>query len=278
MTRAIRKVASSLGVCALMTTAAPLTAVAAPASFSGPQCVGVSAPTAPSRGSGAAQVSHDAQAGATFFFSRAFDGGVRIQLQTDVLQMEKTVYPDGHFEMQMQAGDDRVAVAFGIGGLDVVRGNRTTHVDIGQAADEDWLQVRLLLAGSKALRLFRMLAFSLDPATLKKPGGASVQTSDALLGFLDGDLGAVARLGERMRAARSARIRQVSLVEDEGANPCYDKYVAMVVAAADDYSACRKTFSWYNPWQAACVAAWTLQAESAWFQFLACSAIPIKTE
>jgi hypothetical protein len=203
---------------------------------------------------------------------------VRIVLKAGDLQMNKTVFADGRFQIELASGNDRLSVALGPWSLDVERRNRQIHLDTAQAVDEDWLRVKTLLAGSKALRLFRTLAYSLDAATLRHPGGAAVQASDAILGYIDGDVGAVWRLGEQMRVARAARVRKASLDENGGPNECYEKYEAAVVAAANEYDACRKSFNWYSPWQAACVTVWTLQAESAWFQFLACSAIPIKTE
>lgn len=282
MRPAIKKGVVSLGVCALVMIGYPLTGVAAAGPVRAPvtrQCVGVAdAPSARTPIASTVQVTHDGLAGATFFFSRAADGAARMTLKANDLEVEKTVYQDGRFQIQLQAGEDRLSVAVGTSGIDVARGNRSIHVDIGQATDEDWLQVKVLLAGSRALRLFRILAYSLDAATLTKPAGASVQASDAILGYLDGDVAAVGRLGEHMRAARIARIRKVSFNEDEGPNQCYEKYEAAVVFAANDYGACRRTFVWYSPWQAACVTVWTLQAESAWFQFLACSAIPLKLE
>ena len=281
MRRAVRKTASSLGVVALIVFGYPFTCAAAngPSVGAFPQCVAVSG-AAPARTPAArtSQVGHDGTVDADFSFSRTRDGAARITLKAGDLQMDKTVYADGRFQIRLVAGDDEVSAALGPWSLDVERGNRQIHVDIGQAVDEDWLHVKTLLAGSRALRLFRMLAYSLDAATLRSPGGASVQASDAILGYLDGDVAAVWRLGEQMRAARAARVRKASLHEDDGPNECYEKSEAAVVAAANDYGACRKTFNWYSPWQAGCIAVWTLQAESAWFQFLACSAIPIKTE
>ncbi len=280
MSRAIRKTASSVGVCVFLTLGYAFVALAGPTpvSSSPGQCTAVPrvVPATALPGS-AQQVTHDTLTDAVFFFSRAADGGVRMQVKAADLEVDKTVYADGRFVMQVEAGEDRLAVAFGTTGMEVTRGTEHGHLDFARAADAEWLQIRMMLAGSRALRLFRLLACTLDPATLKKPAGAAMRASDAFLGYLDGDVGAVARLGNQFRAERSARLLKV-LAEDEGPNPCYDKYQAMVVAAADEYNGCRKSFSWYSPWQAACIGNWTLQAESAWFQFLACSAVPLKLE
>lgn len=279
MRPAIKKAAWSLGTCSLLMICYPFTGPAE-AGWTGdaPQCVAVlKASSARPTAAPSLQVHHDAHANATFFFSLARDGASRMTLKAGELDVEKTVYHDGRFQIALQAGEDRMSVVVGLAVLDVARGNRHLHIDIGQASDEDWLQVKTLLAGSRALRLFRALAYNLDPATLRKPAGASIVSSDAILGYLDGDLAAVARLGQQMRTARQARIRTVALGE-EPEDSCYKKWEAAVVAAADEYDKCRHSFPWYSPAQAGCVLVWTLQAESAWFQFLACSAVPLRIE
>ena len=278
MRPAIKKAAWSVGVGALLMIGPPFAGSAQAASGDlAPQCVGVfktSAVTAPAVRS--VQVHHDAQANATFFFSVARDGAARMTMKAGDLEVEKTVYADGRFQLVLQAGNDRMSVALGAGLLDVQRGNRRVRLDIGQASDDDWLRVKTLLAGSRALRLLRTLAFNLEPATQRTPAGTAVMSSDAVLGFLDGDVAAVARLGQQMRAARQARIRTVAF--DEGEKDCYKTYEALVVRAADEYDACRHSFYWWDPRQQACIFVWTLEAESAWFQFLGCSAIPLRIE
>jgi hypothetical protein len=224
------------------------------------------------------QVHHDEQTGATFFFSLTRDGAMRMTSKAGDLDVEKTVFSDGRSQVVLQAGNDRVIVTIAVGVVDVQRGSRRLHVDVAHVTDDDWLGVKTLLAGSRALRLFRSLAYSLEPATLRAPAGTAMASSDAILGFLDGDVAAVERLGQRMRAARQARIRTVAFGEDSEKD-CYAEYEALVVKAADDYGSCRHTFYWWDlPSQAACVGVWTLQAESAWFQFLSCSAVPLRVE
>jgi hypothetical protein len=278
MRPAIEKAAWLVGVGALLMIGSPFAGSAQAASGDRvPQCVGVfktSAVTAPAVRS--VQMHHDAQANATFFFSVARDGAVRMTMKAGDLDVEKTVYADGRFRLVLQAGNDRMSVVLGPGLLEVQRGNRRVRLDVGQTSDDDWLRVKTLLAGSRALRLLRTLAFNLEPATLRTPAGTAVMSSDAVLGFLEGDVAAVARLGQQMRAARQARIRTVAFEEEE--KDCYKKYEALVVEAADEYDACRHSFYWWDPRQEACIFVWTLQAESAWFQFLGCSAVPLKAQ
>ncbi len=279
MRPAIREGAFVLGVLGML-LCVPLVDSAQAASPGGiaPQCVGVfkaahathaTAPAVP-------QVQRDERTDTTFFFTAENDGAVRIRIAAaNVLQVEKVVYPDGHFTIVLQAGSDRVSVGVSEGVLDVERGRRSLRLALSKPANDDWMRLRTMLVGSRALDLFRALALELDEALASTPGGAAVALSDAVLGYLDGDVGAVDRLDRRYRRAARARIQVAAsfLVRQNG---CWDRYQEMVVAAADDYSSCRRTFSWYNPRQAECVFVWSLQAESAWFQFLGCSSIPVK--
>jgi hypothetical protein len=279
MRPAIKKAAWSLGACSLLMICYPFTGPAE-AGWTGdaPQCTAVfKASSARPMAAPSLQVHHDAHANATFFFSLARDGASRMTLKAGELDVEKTVYHDGRSQIALTAGGDRLVVAVGLGALDVQRNNRDLHIEVGQATDDDWLRVKTLLAGSRALRLFRTLAFNLDPATLQTPAAASVMSSDAILGYLDGDVAAVDRLNRQFRSARQVRVRPV-LFRASGGNDCWNRYEADVVEAADEYDNCRHTFNWYDPRQAGCVFVWTLQAESAWFQFLACSAIPLKLQ
>jgi hypothetical protein len=277
----IEKAAWLFGVCTVLVIGNPFISVARAAGpgDDAPQCVGVfKASMARPSATPSVQVHHDAQTGATFFFSLTRDGATRMTSKAGDLDVEKTVFPDGRSQIVLQAGNDRVIVTIAVAVVDVQRGSRRLHIDVSHVTDDELLRVKTLLAGSRALRLFRTLAYSLEPATVRAPAGTAMASSDAILGFLDGDVAAVDRLGQRMRAARQARIRTVAFADGEGKD-CYAEYEALVVKAADDYDSCRHTFSWWNlPAQAACAGVWSLQAESAWFQFLGCSAVPLRVE
>jgi hypothetical protein len=49
-----------------------------------------------------------------------------------------------------------------------------------------------------------------------------------------------------------------------------------VLQASYQLESCIASFAVYNPLRQVCAAVWILQIESAWFQFLSCSAIPLK--
>jgi hypothetical protein len=226
------------------------------------------------------QVRVDPATRAAFVYWAARDGGLRVTTKTGELDVRKTVYLDGRFEIVLEAGQDRLSVAMGPHSVDVARGGTRAHVEIGRDEDDDWLRVKQVLAGSKALRLFRALTAALDPATLETVAGTAMLSGDAVLGYLDGDVGAIPRLAEHFIKQRRAKLKPAAFEDESDAaeKTCYKKYEEEVAEAAREYHECRRTFEWWSGWQAACVARWALQAESAWFQFIACSAVPLRLD
>jgi hypothetical protein len=244
-----------------------------------PQCVATVRPaTTASFGKALSQRVHtDARTNAAFFFSLTADGAVRMTVKAAQLEVDKTVYPDGRYRVVLQAGDDRVSVAAAPGTVEVVRRNQgSRRVEVGRAADDDWLQVKVLLAGSKAVRLFRTLSYNLDPETLETPAGRAVLASDGAFGVLDGDVGAIGRLVRQMRAAQKTKIRPAAL--RQVFLDCFRKYADAVNVAMQEWVDCFNSFYPWDPRQYLCDFEWLLKAESAWFQFIACSAIPLKIE
>ncbi len=241
-----------------------------------PQCAVTVKPAAASLPAVAVRqrVHQDARSGATFFFSSTADGAARMTVIGGELQIEKIVYADGRFRVALQAGDDLVSIAGMPGIVKVQRGKeRGRSLDVGRASEDEWLQTKVVLAGSRAVRLFRALADSLENGTLQTPAGTAVLMTDALLGLLDGDVGAVHRLGERLRAARQAKIRPAALGQAEFLM-CYYKFAWAADEALDTYYDCAKNYYNWDPRQLGCSFQWVLMAESAWWQFIGCSTFP----
>ncbi len=239
-----------------------------------PQCVAMlkTSATTPGVKAVSQQVHHDARTNATFFFSLTSDGGVRMTASAGDLEVEKVVYRDGRSRIVLGADNDQVSVTIDAGVVGVERrAAGRMRLDVGRATEDEWLQVKVLLAGSKALRRFRALASSLDASTLKTPAGAAVVVSDAVLGHLDGDVGAVGRLMQQMRAAVQARIRPVRFTAAEV--DCWHNYEQDTMHAMNDYDSCRAMFSWYDARRAACLFVWTVQAEAAWVELISCSGL-----
>jgi hypothetical protein len=281
MRPAIKRGACLLGTCVLLMISLPIVASAqtGPGSAAIAPCVALvkATGTIPTAQPVSLQAHHDARTDASFFFSSTRDGAVRMMMKSADLELEKTVYPDGRFQIVVQIGDDHTSVVGAPGTLEVERRNRgREHLDVARAGDDEWLRTKVLLAGSKAIRRFRTLAYNLDARTLQTPAGAAVLMSDAILGLLDGDVGAIRRLGQQIRAARQAQTRPVALGQ-EFLN-CYRKYAEAVTAALDEWLQCSSQYWMYDPRQWLCELDWLLKAESAWFQFFGCSAIPLRIE
>ncbi len=218
----------------------------------------------------AVQVHVDPRTQATFFTRFTDDGMAVLDTSVGELAVQKIVGRDGRVQIVARAADETVSLTLAPGTVDLLRGDRSYHLEFGSASDADFLAVKTLLAGSRAVWLFRILAAGLDPATLKTPAGIGTLLTDAVLGLLDGDVAAVDRLGQYFEKARKGRLRRAMV---EG---CYETYEAEVVRAWGSYVDCKMDFAMWNPLRQACTARWMLWAESAWFSFLSCSAMPIR--
>jgi hypothetical protein len=130
-----------------------------------------------------------------------------------------------------------------------------------------------LLASSTAVRAFRTLANALEETGSDAPERMGVRLTGALVGQLDGDLGAVRRLSRELRAKYAGPERRVALRAD-----CWAIYQAAVVKAASDYEQCLNPFSYWNPMRQACSFVWVVQVEGLWFAYLSCSSFPLSVK
>jgi hypothetical protein len=184
----------------------------------------------------------------------AADGTAVLEATAGELRVRKVVHPNGHFVLTLQARNDQVTIRADGTVFDVRRGDESATIDPFVTTEERFLDVKKLLAGSRAVRAFRGIAASLAGASELTPGGTALVASDAL--FLD---------------RRAAQLRSVNLLRGPG---CYEIYEAEVIRAWSDYLECRDSFAWWNPLKEGCTLRWMLWAESSWFSFLSCSAFP----
>lgn len=195
------------------------------------------------------------------------DGGRQIYFAAAELQFQKTAYTGGRTTVIFAADDDRVEISLSreSGFLVERNGARAAfhHADVTEA---DLDRTRALLAGSKAVRRLRTLAAAIPDS--KHPGVIGLQLSDAIVGMLDGDVGAPARLGRRFRALRPAGLQQVKDGES-----CWYTYEQNVTDAEADRDSCLNAFAWWNPLRLACMAEWTIRVEGDWAEYLSCSSI-----
>ena len=184
-------------------------------------------------------------------------------------EFRKEVWPDGRFRLELVSGAEKVTLVAARGVIDVIRNDRSVRLTPSTAGEDDLLRVAALLAGSGAVRKFRLLAAGLQTSPGRTPEEVGTLLTDALVGLLGGDAGVVDRLGQRFKPRRpDVRLAAFSL-------GCYEKWEAEVIQAWNDYEACFNEISPWNPMRLACGARYLLWAESAWFSFLSCSALPI---
>jgi hypothetical protein len=213
------------------------------------------------------------QAGAELTYSLRpdTDGSFVLAASSSEVTMRKSVYEDGHSVTVLERGTDRVTISATHAGVVVSRNGRSATIGTDARDDEPWVRVRALLAGSPAVRAFRTLTSALETDEGRSPEHLGVLVSGALVGQLDGDQGAVARLNRALRARFGGPFKRVRAGTD-----CWAAYQAGVMKAAADLEACLNPMSMWNPMRNVCAFVWTIQVEGLWFAYLSCCSVPLK--
>jgi hypothetical protein len=199
-------------------------------------------------------------------------GALQASLRWTDLEVSKIVQRNGDFHVRIAWQQDVLVLVRTGKRLRVARDGRTTMVLL-DAGDEDGLNLaQQVLAGSRAARMFRGLHQRLSQDSRESAPGVALDQVDALMGILQGDVGAVDRRapsrrypeGRVCRAGYGARVT------------CYSEYEGEVIASWDDFSQCVDDVKWYPGLQEVCAFTWLLRVESAWFRFIGCSSIPLR--
>ena len=215
----------------------------------------------------------DQESGAELRLTAKSGGGLQASLAWTDLAVTKVLQPNGDFTVRITARQDLLVLARTGNRLRVTRGDQSA-VMLMDRSDEDGLDlVQHVLAGSRAARAFRGVHRRLSQETRESAPGVSLDNLDALLGILQGEPGVVERHAPRQHAGW--RLSRVACVPERG---CFSEYEVEVVAAWGDFSQCVDDVSWYPGLQEVCAFTWLLRAESAWFRFIGCSSIPLRTE
>ncbi len=205
------------------------------------------------------------------------DGGLAVTATAGELTVRKQVYADGRFVVHVSTGDeDRLLISGTANGLKVAYGREATlelRADRDGDYDNKARRVRGWLARSDAVQRFRQINAALEQQDAMSPEALSLRVTGALLAELLGDPGAAQRVSRSITARLAHRLRKAQAGHTTS---CWDTYQRLVVAAANALESCLKSFAVYNPMRNVCAFVWTLQVESAWFQFLSCSSFPMK--
>jgi hypothetical protein len=212
-------------------------------------------------------VEHDPRTNALFTASLTPDGGAELVAETPDVIMRKTVFPDGRVAIEVAKGKETLTVTATGEAIAVALGKKTIRLHLRTATERDLAQARALLAGSRALRAFRAFGAALESGDEEKDSMSMTSTlvSGALLNFLDGDPGALARVSKRVEKKHLKQLRQASR-----AIGCYPEYEQEVYSAWTDLMSCYEAVSIFL--HRGCEYRWFLWIESAWFSFIRCSA------
>ena len=208
------------------------------------------------------------------------DGGLAVSATAGDLTVRKQVYADGRFLVRVETrGDDRLLISGAASGLRVSYGAEAA-VDLSAGHDVDYdgkaRRVRGWLARSDAVLRFRQINEALEQQDVLSPEALSLRVTGALVADLLGDPGAARRLSRSITAKLAQRLRKIQSGGTGYSMTCWDIYARLVNQAANQLQSCLASFAVYNPIRQICSFVWTLQVESAWFQFLSCSSFPMK--
>ena len=210
--------------------------------------------------------------GAALRLAARAGGALHASLRWTELDLSKIAQPNGDFHVRIAWRQDVLVLVRTGKRLRVARDGRTAMVLL-DAGDEDGLDLaQQVLAGSRASRMYRGLYQRLSQESRESAPGVALDHVDALLGILQGDIGAVDR---RAPSRRPAEGRVCRVGYGAGAT-CYSEYEGEVISAWDDFSQCVEDVKWYPGLQEVCAFTWLLRVESAWFRFIGCSSIPLK--
>jgi hypothetical protein len=199
------------------------------------------------------------------------NGALQVRMTGPEFEFRKVIQANGDFTLQLVAGADSVLVLRTGGRLRVTRNGRTAVFNHEHADEPGLEQVQQVIAGSRALRMFRALHAKLGEETLASVPGIVVDVTDVQVGVLQGDGGVI----ERRRARNRARIVRAAL---GGRNKCWDEWETEVNAAWSALADCVNETKWIPGGPDMCAFVWSVRVEGAWFTYLACSSFPMKVE
>jgi hypothetical protein len=211
------------------------------------------------------QVRHLDRAEITLQAGLTPDGAIEVEGRGGDFVFRKTSRPDGQFTLALEGPGDKVNISLTADSVTVVRGRRRVVLSLTALSERALDEARVLLAGSRAVRLARVAAAAVQDAGDDSAAAVSLLISDALVGLLSGDAGAPGRVARHLARHGRAGIRQAATTD------CYSDWERRVLLASYEWESCASAFSIWNPIRNVCAFRWTLQVESYWFTFLSCT-------
>ena len=248
----------------------------------------MAAPAALSAGSPAARqvVQSTADGEVAYSVSSGTEGEAVLVADVGDLHIVKSVFEDGRSTLFLRAGTDEVQIEITDEGISfVTRGmklkvapaaDRSAGEGSSAPAEKQLTAIRVALARSRAAQRFRALAAGIRESGARGAFEEAVLLSGAVVSQLAGEAGAIHGSARRRAAAARARVRPARAVP---IRDCWGDYEVYILWAYGEYTQClsdaggRLRLVWSGlSW---CDAQYALRAESAWFQFITCSTIPI---
>lgn len=206
------------------------------------------------------------------WFSQAVDadGTPVSEVKGVELTLRKKVKRPGHVVIDLSASGESVSISVTRDRVDLKVGRRRLRFDPTRATEADYDAVRRVLAESRALSRLRIAASGVTAGTRKSSHGFDLLATEALLGLVAGDPSAAVQLKERIRAEiEGVQVQPVRRMIGE----CYRGWRQEVYSAMIDAETCVSSFAFWNvPMRNLCMLDWTIRVESAWFEYLSCSA------
>jgi hypothetical protein len=192
----------------------------------------------------------------------ASDGSIQIEAAGGDLGFRKRVQSDGRYTVELQAPGDKVTLGVAETSITVTRGRKTVALR-ADASQSEFDDLRKMLADSRAIDLLRSAGATFEASEEESAAATPIVLVDALVGTLTGDVGASRRAARTLSKRARAQLRPAGRP-----NTCYYQWEQSIIWAYMELEECYFSGAFYPMW---CNLRWTLQAESAWFGFIACS-------
>lgn len=220
------------------------------------------------RAAPAQQVSPD---GVVYTFGTGASGEAVLTFDVGELHVEKSVSANGTTALSIRAGVEDVRIELSEGRVTVSSADGKASFDPNGPDEAGQASVRVALARSRAVQVFRAFAARANARARKTAFDEAVALSGAMIGRLAGDPGALRGFSDRHRPTKGG-VRAISL---RRTTDCWGQYETYILWAWGQYEQCITSYFALIRGLSYCEFQYYMRAESAWFQFLSCSAIPI---
>jgi hypothetical protein len=214
----------------------------------------------------AAQTRHFESVNLTVNVGTTAGGAIQTEARRGDLVFRKQVQSNGRYTFDIESPRDKVAIAVAETGIQVTRGPTTVTID-PEMGHGQMDQVRRLLADSHAVELLRNLGAALEASEDDTPALVPLLIADSVVGTLTGDVGAPRRTARFLSRRARAQLRPAQTTH---AQTCYHQWEQALLWAFMEFEECVFLWDWWFGW---CSFRWTMEADSAWFQFLTCSGL-----